>query len=166
MRKCGLQLDNDRYTDFKSIYGTEITEQYHPTLIAAMLNSERASSTIFVNTKQSIFKCIVDDWDYSCGFSLVPESHELYNVLFVYEKISCESPIELSYYSSRKNNPLVCYWCGCDQELLEFPTYMTSKYKFVFPLCSICQSKEKDFFARIEIKTNTKGQKRKRNTNS
>jgi hypothetical protein len=152
-----------------------------------MLNSERAPSTIFVNTKvrniiqcfqcgkfrclysekaltntqQSIFKCIVDDWDYSCGSSLVPESHELYNVLFVREKISCESPIELSYYSSRKNNPLVCYWCGCDQELLEFPTYMTSKYKFVFPLCSICQSKGKDFFARIEIKTNTKGQKKR-----
>ncbi|PKB94892.1 hypothetical protein RhiirA5_437835 [Rhizophagus irregularis] len=75
------QLDNDRYTDFKSIYGTETTEQYCPTLIAAMLNSEQAPSTIF----QSIFKCIVDDWDYSCGSSLVPESHELYNVLFDYK---------------------------------------------------------------------------------
>ncbi len=44
---------------------------------------------------------------------------------------------------------------------------MTSKYKFVFPLCSICQSKGKDFFAQVEIKTNTnaKSRKRKRNAN-
>ena len=88
--------------------------------------------------------------------------------MFVHEKISCESPIELAYYSSRKNNPSICYWCGYDQKLLEVPTYMTSKYKFVFPLCSICQSKGKEFFARVEIKTNTnaKSRKRKRSTNN
>src|SRR5688500_17312108 len=129
-----------------------------------MLNAEWASSTIFANTKvrniiqcfqcgkfrclysekaltniqQSLFKCIIDDWDYSCGSSLVSKGHELYNVLFVREKISCESPIELAYYSSRKHNPSICYWCGCDQELLEVPTSMTLKYKFVFPMCNVC----------------------------
>ncbi len=100
-----------------------------------MQNSERISSTIFTNTKvrniiqcfqygkfwylysekalnntqQFLFKCIFDNWDYSCGSSFVPESHELYNILFVREKISCESPIELAYYSSRKNNPTIYY---------------------------------------------------------
>ena len=102
-----------------------------------MQNSERALSTIFTNTKvhniiqcqcfqcgkfrclysekalnntqQSLFKCIFDDWDYSCGSSFVPESHKLYNILFVREKISCESPIKLAYYSSRNNNLSICY---------------------------------------------------------
>jgi len=119
------------------------------------------------NTQQFLFKCIFNNWDYSCGSFFVSESQELYNILFIREKISCESPIELAYYSSRKNNPTIYYWYGYDQDLLDFPTYMTSKYKFVFSLCSICQSKEKDFFAQVEIKTNTnaKSQKRKRNAN-
>ncbi|GET59339.1 hypothetical protein GLOIN_2v1778764 [Rhizophagus irregularis DAOM 181602=DAOM 197198] len=90
------QLDNDRYTDFKSIYGTETTEQYCPTLIAAMLNSEQAPSTIFVNTKVHNIRYypMLSMWKISmslyCGSSLVPESHELYNVLFVREKIPFE----------------------------------------------------------------------------
>ena len=164
------------------MYGTETTKQHRPTLMTAMVNAERAPSLIFINTtllclstrrylyseraltaaQQSLFQRIVDDWDYSCGSPLVPESHELYNILFVREKISCESPIELSYYSSRKNNPPVCYWCGYDEGLVDFPMHMTSRYKFVYPLCNICQSIGKDFFARVEIKTNTKSRKRKR----
>ena len=122
------------------------------------------SEKVLTNAQQSLFKCIIDDWDYSCGSSLIPKGHKLYNILFVYEKISCESPIELAYYSSRKNNLSINYWCGYDQELLEFPIYMILKYKFVFPLCSIWQSKRKNFFAQIEIKTNinTKSQKKKR----
>ena len=93
----------------------------------------------------------------------MPENHEFYNILYVREKISYESPIELSYYSSCKNNPSICYWYGYDQGLVDFPTCITSKYKFVFPLCSTCQSEGKDFFTRIEIKTNTK---RKRGINN
>src|ERR1051325_5829333 len=130
-----ILVNNEHYANFKSVYGTETTELHRPTLIAAMLNAEWAPSNIFTNTKvrniiqcfqcgkfrcfysekaltnmqQSSFKRIVDDWDYSCGSSLVPESHELYNFLFAREKISCELPIELAYFSSRKNNPSVCY---------------------------------------------------------
>ncbi|RIA86768.1 hypothetical protein C1645_855627 [Glomus cerebriforme] len=121
------------------------------------------------NTQQQLLKCIVDDWDYSCESSLVPKGHELNDILFVCEKISCESPIELAYYLSRKSYPSICYWCGYDQGLLESVlSYITSKYKFVFPLCNICQDKGKDFFAQVEIKTNTntKSQKRKRNANN
>src|SRR5688500_2001209 len=95
----------------------------------------------------------------SCGLSFVPKSHELYNILFVRKKITCELPIELAYYSSRKNNAPVCYWCGYDQELIDFPARMTSKYKFIFSLYNICQNTGKDFFGRVEIKTNTRKRK-------
>jgi len=91
---------------------------------------------------------------------LVPEDHALYNILFVREKITCESPIELAYYSSRKNYFPVCYWCGYEQGLVDIPTHVLSKYKFVFPLCSICQAAGKEFFRRVEIKTNTRKRKR------
>jgi hypothetical protein len=123
------------------------------------LYSEKALTAM----QKSQFQHIINDWDYSCGSPLAPEDHALYNILFAREKISCESPIELAYYSSRKNHTPVCYWCGYDQELVDIPTHMTSKYKFVFPLCNICQTAGKDFFGRIEIKVNTR--KRKRNSN-
>ena len=110
--------------------------------------------------QKSQFQHIIDEWDYSCGSPLIPEDHALYNVLFVREKITCESPIELAYYSSRKNFTSICYWCGYDQGLVDIPTYMTSKYKFVFPLCNICQAADKNFFGRIEIKTNSRKRKR------
>ena len=53
--------------------------------------------------QKSQFQHIIDEWDYSCGSPLILKDHALYNVLFVREKITCESPIELAYYSSRKN---------------------------------------------------------------
>ena len=95
--------------------------------------------------QKSQFQHVINDWDYSCGSPLVSEDHALYDILFVREKISCESPIELAYYySSRKNYTSVCY--------VDIPTHMTSKYKFVFPLCNICQTAEKDFFGRLKVK--------------
>lgn len=84
----------------------------------------------------------------------------MHYITFYCEKITCESPIELAYYSSRKNLIPVCYWCRYDQGLVDILMHMTSKYKFVFPLCSICQTSGKNFFGRIKIKTNS--QKRKR----
>ena len=151
-----------------------------------MENAERAPPAILTNTKvRDIIQCfqcgkfrclysekaltatqkpefqhITNDWDYSCGSTLVPEDHALYNILFAREKITCESPIELAYYSSRKNYFPVCYWCGYEQGLVDIPTHVSSKYKFVFPLCSICQAAGKEFFRRVEIKTNTRKRKR------
>ena len=94
---------------------------------------------------------------------MVLEDHALYNILFAREKITCESPIKLAYYSSRKNYFPVCYWCRYEQGLVDILTHVThvsSKYKFVFPLCSICQAAGKEFFRRVEIKTNTRKRKR------
>ena len=57
----------------------------------------------------------------------------------------------------------ICYWYGYEKELVDILTHVSSKYKFVFPLCNICQTVGKDFFRRIEIKINTR--KRKKNSN-
>jgi len=160
--------------------------------------AERAPNGLFVNTKVcdyiEYFQCgklcymfsnqalntnekkelysIKKAMNYSCGSLLVEESHEFYTKIFVHEKNTCETPIELAYYSSiscqSNHNSQICYWCGVDGDFVDPPIDKTSNYKFVFPCCCWCLEKGKDFFCRIEIKTNKKtgGKKRSFSNNS
>lgn len=168
-------MNKDHYAKFQTVYRSETTEQHRPTLIATIASSERAPSSILVNTRVREFiqcfqcgktRCLyseralsaedkiacqiaIDEWDYSCGSPLVPESHILYNKVFVREKISCETPMELAYYSCQKSNVdnNVCYWCGHNNELVEPSESLKSKYKSLFPCCLLCQNAGKDIFA-------------------
>jgi hypothetical protein len=97
--------------------------------------------------------------NYTCGSSLVSENHILYNKLFVHEKITCETPIELSYYSSmsrKQGLKKLCYWCEVDSGLADSPKNLVARYKFVFPYCIWCLENGKNHFCRVEIKTNSK----------
>ncbi|CAB5191509.1 unnamed protein product [Rhizophagus irregularis] len=183
-------MDKDHYANFQTAYRSGTTEQYRPTLMTTMANSERVPSSIFTNTRVREFiqcfqygkirclysKCAlsaedkiacqisIDDWDYSCGSPFVPKNNILYNKIFVREKISCEMPMELAYYSCRKstNNGDTCYWCGHDNELVEPPESLKLKYKSLFPCCTLCRSAGKDIFARGEIKTHTRAAKKRK----
>ncbi|CAG8787459.1 6037_t:CDS:2, partial [Cetraspora pellucida] len=143
--------DRDHYENFQLIYQSITTEQYRPTLITTITNNERAPSFLLVNTQ-----------NYSCESPFVPEDHILYNEVFVREKISCETPIELAYYSCQKSNinSNICYWCGYDNELAEPSESLKSKYKFLFPCCTLCRDIGKEFFVRGEIKTHMKATKK------
>ncbi len=44
-------MDKDHYAKFETAYRLETTEQHRPTLITTIANSERAPSTILVNTR-------------------------------------------------------------------------------------------------------------------
>ncbi|GBC20243.2 hypothetical protein GLOIN_2v1778764 [Rhizophagus irregularis DAOM 181602=DAOM 197198] len=183
-------MDKDHYANFQTAYRSGTTEQYRPTLMTTMANSERVPSSIFTNTRVHEFiqcfqygkiRCLysecalsaedkiacqisIDDWDYSCGSPFVPKNNILYNKIFVREKISCEMPMELAYYSCRKstNNGDTCYWCGHDNELVEPPESLKLKYKSLFPCCTLCRSAGKDIFARGEIKTHTRAAKKRK----
>ncbi|PKY60343.1 hypothetical protein RhiirA4_483933 [Rhizophagus irregularis] len=174
-------MDKDHYANFQTAYRSGTTEQYRPTLMTTMANSERVPSSIFTNTRVREFiqcfqcgkiRCLyseralsaedkiacqvaIDDWDYSCGSPFVPEDNILYDKVFVREKINCEMPMELAYYSCRKsntNNCDTCYWCGHDNELVEPPESLKLKYKSLFPCCTLCRSAGKDIFARVYFK--------------
>ena len=158
-----------------------------------MKSAERAPNGLFVNTKVrdyiECFQCgklrcvfsnqaldanekkelyfIKEEMNYSCDSSLVEEDHEFYTKVFVHEKITCKTPIELAYYSSNSrrsnHNSQICYWCGVDGGLVDPPVDKTSNYKFVFLCCCWYLEKGKDFFYRVEIKTNKKTGGKKRN---
>ena len=125
-----------------------------------------SNQALDTNEKKEL--CFVkEEMNYSCGSSLVEDGHEFYTKVFVYEKITCKTPIELAYYSSslRQNNlnSQICYWCGVDGDLVDPSIDKTSNYKFVFLCCYWCLEKGKDFFCKVEIKTNKKTQDKKRN---
>ncbi|CAG8688142.1 10366_t:CDS:1, partial [Funneliformis caledonium] len=168
--------NNDHYADFHTVYYNATTEDHRLTLMQAVKLAERAPNGLFVNIKVcdyiECFQCgklryifsnqalntnekkelysIKEEMNYSYSASLVEENHEFYTKVFVCEKITCEIPIELAYYSSilrRSNyNSQICYWCGVDGGFVDLPIDKTSKYKFVFPYCCWCLEKGKDFF--------------------
>ena len=74
--------------------------------------------------------------------------------------------IELAYYSCQKNNNggNTCYWCEHDNELAELSESLKSKYKSLFPCCTLCRNAGKDIFVRGEIKTNTRATKKRKIT--
>ncbi|GBC31897.2 hypothetical protein GLOIN_2v759794 [Rhizophagus irregularis DAOM 181602=DAOM 197198] len=184
-------MDKDHYANFQTAYRSGTTEQYRPTLMTTMANSERVPLSIFTNTRVREFiqcfqcekiRCLyseralsaedkiacqvaIDDWDYSCGSPFVPEDNILYDKVFVREKINCEMPMELAYYSCQKsntNNCDTCYWCEHDNELVEPPESLKLKYKSLFSCCILCRSAGKDIFARGEIKTHTRAAKKRK----
>ena len=101
------------------------------------------------------FKQALDAYDYSCGAPLFPDDHYLIEVLFIRVKISCDTPIEILYYSSRKSGNFdICYYCGADNDLIDPPSTLMARYKIVYPLCQKYQDKGKEFSTRSEVKVN------------
>ena len=83
--------------------------------------------------------------------------------IFVRIQISCNSPIELLYYSSKKTgNVQICYWCGADRDFITPPQSLQETFKLVYPLCSACYESGKTFYKRLENKLNRKVTKKQK----
>ena len=83
--------------------------------------------------------------------------------VFVRTQISCDSPIEILYYSSRKSeNYLICYYCEESEDLMTTPQSLKERFKQIYPLCEGCQSNRKEFYTKGEIKTNGRSSKRRK----
>ena len=83
--------------------------------------------------------------------------------MFVCTRISCDSPIEILYYSNRKSgNYSICYYCGEHEDLVTPPQSLKERFKQIYPLCEECQEKGKEFYTKGEIKTNGRSSKRRK----
>ncbi|CAG8763783.1 15134_t:CDS:2, partial [Rhizophagus irregularis] len=109
--------NDDHYAAFNSVHNTETSEPHRPSLVIALESADHVPKGLLINTKRQEFGLIENEMNYTCDSLLVSEDHILYNKLFVREKITCELPIELAYYSSishRQGLKQLCYWCGVD----------------------------------------------------
>ena len=87
---------------------------------------------------------------YTCGCALFPPLSNFHGIIVVRQNISCISPIEAQYYSSKLVSfPPVCYHCGCAEETLVTDAEITElkqQYSVVRPICFLCKSSGKNVF--------------------
>ncbi len=78
-------------------------------------------------------------------------------------RISCDSLIEILYYSSHKSgNYLICYYYKESENLVTLSQSLKECFKQIYPLCERCQENRKAFYTKREIKTNERSSKRRK----
>ena len=75
---------------------------------------------------------------YVCGSPIFPEGRPFAGELRIRTSLTCESPIERSYYSNK--TPPICAYCG-DKDCY-VPQALKEKYKIVLPMCTSCTNKQ------------------------
>ncbi|CAG8737947.1 16007_t:CDS:1, partial [Cetraspora pellucida] len=177
--------NTDYYATFQQVYSTKTTEEYRLTYIQSKANSESIPKSILIfekirgyidcencrkrycvysnksltNEEQLDYQQILESYSYSCGAPIFPDNHYLKEVIFVRSQINCDSPIEILYYSSRKGNYPICYYCGSREDLVTPSQFLKEQFKQIYPLCEFCQLDQKEFHRKGAIKTNNKAMK-------
>lgn len=84
-------------------------------------------------------KIYIDQARYTCGECLFPQEHQFGGLLFTKQALTCDSPIETGYYSSRLQKDQLCYYCGSGEYLIDIDDKFLENYQSVYPLCSNCE---------------------------
>jgi hypothetical protein len=83
---------------------------------------------------------LLSENDYTCGAPLTPPGHVLHGKIYSRLEMTCESYIELSYYSSSNEigkKPGLCCYCAADNTQRD--SALLSQYKTVLPICDGCR---------------------------
>jgi len=180
-------VDPEHYKDFSTLYGTQTTEKFHPSK-ARRPESNDIPQGIFNNNRVREFvecdfcgksRCIYsmnaltkeqlsalrikrDDSNFTCGMEEWMLSHELQGIIFCRQSLSCDSPIESGYYSSRLKKTPICYYCGTSDALIVASDELLNSYQTVYPLCSNCQLTGHSFHTWGKKKVSELNKKRRR----
>ncbi|CAG8616230.1 13504_t:CDS:2, partial [Racocetra fulgida] len=166
--------------DFDTIYGQLTSERFRPSATNVVANEEtnEKKSGQFINSKiqcivlcehcgkmrcvysnanlttaeEAKFQSAFDSLCYTCRSQLLPEDHELFSQLSVRLNLTCDSPIESTYFSWRLKKFDVCYWCGESKDLIEPSEMLKAEWKTIYPLCEFCKSSGKTWFKRAQKK--------------
>ncbi|CAG8543266.1 5440_t:CDS:1, partial [Gigaspora rosea] len=76
-------------------------------------------NTNLTNEEEVKFQSTLDGLYYTYRSQLLPEDHELSDQISVRLNLTCDSPIEATYFSCRLKKFDVCYWCGESESLIE-----------------------------------------------
>jgi len=173
-------LDLNHYKDFDELYGTE-TKEFLPSasdstkesIPAGIINNNhirRFVSCTICNKPRCIFsknmlsdnekislEILLDNMIYICGSPITLETHNLYEKVYIRQKIHCNSPIEAVYYSCRRlKTEIICYYCGENDELLGPDDNLKKKFATIYPFCQTCKSKGHNWPTRGKIKVSNK----------
>ena len=111
---------------------------------------------ILRESDSEILQTAMETFAYTCGSPIVPENHPLYNKVFVRMNLTCDSPIEQTYYSCRIEHSQVCYYCGEEDNLINPSPEVLSRFRTVYPLCEVCQENGVTFFTKGKLQMKKK----------
>ncbi|CAG8843073.1 12545_t:CDS:2, partial [Gigaspora margarita] len=172
--------NKDHYKDFDQIYSQPTSERFRPSAMNITVNEEISEKKQgqFINTKIRYtilcehcgkMRCVysnvnltnneeiklqstLDGLCYTCGSQLLPDDHELSNQISVRLNLTCDSPIESTYFSWRSKKIDICYWCGESENLIEPSDKLKSEWKIIYPLCEYCKNNGKTWHKRAQKK--------------
>jgi len=79
------------------------------------------------------------EYEYSSGSPAIPPSHSLAGKIFTQLNLTCESNIEVTYYSAAIARIDLC--CYCAAEEITADQELKKKFKTVLPVCELCKQK-------------------------
>lgn len=83
----------------------------------------------------------LSEYDYTCGSMLLPPENPMFKNIMTRTDITCQSPVELQYYSSGLGLADLCAHCGFNSG--QVSTDLLKRYKTVLPLCDECKDSGK-----------------------
>ena len=113
----------------------------------------RKPRVIYSNGKLSDSKLVsllmgISDFDFTCGAPILPLAHPLVSTAHVRMDLTCATPIEYSYYSSKKIGRVdLC--CHCAKPDIPVDQELNKNFKVVLPICETCLSEDKEVMCRI-----------------
>uniref|UniRef100_U9TKM5 Uncharacterized protein n=1 Tax=Rhizophagus irregularis (strain DAOM 181602 / DAOM 197198 / MUCL 43194) TaxID=747089 RepID=U9TKM5_RHIID len=151
-------LDGKKYKSFEELYGKETTEEYRPSLKEKKKSNENnnemgfrpstliqcgecdkwhVNDVIYSKSKLSSHENdeltrFLDEIQYTCSDTFYDISSSKVN-----NTLTCNSPIEILYYSSKLFKESLCFNCGaeCEEE---------NNYGEYFPYCEDCSASVKN----------------------
>ncbi|CAG8729741.1 12691_t:CDS:2, partial [Ambispora leptoticha] len=125
----------EHYKEFDELYGQLTSEKYR--LLHQEILNEESQVALGEEDSQTVVQYF-ENISYSCGSPILPDSHPLFNQLHIHQNITCDSPIERNYYSSRLKDVDLCYWCGAEDGIIDPSDELKSEFKTIYPLCASC----------------------------
>ncbi|CAG8620202.1 14781_t:CDS:2, partial [Racocetra fulgida] len=144
--------------EFYNVYGQPTSEKFHPSAMNNSVSKDPNEKnwinliTQKLDNEEIQLQATLDGLCYTCGSQLLPEDHELLKHLSVKLNITCNSPIEATYFSWRLKKLDICYWCRESEDLIEPSDKLKAEWKTIYPLCAFCKENGKTWYKRAQKK--------------
>ncbi|CAG8790649.1 7448_t:CDS:2, partial [Racocetra persica] len=139
---------------FDNVYDQPTSEKFCPSAmnnsVSRDLNKKKISNSALTENEEIQLQAALDGLCYTCGSQLLPEDHELSKYLSVRLNITCNSPIEATYFSWRLKKLDIYYWCGESENLIEPSDKLKAEWKTIYPLCAFCKENGKTWHKRAQ----------------
>lgn len=95
----------------------------------------------FTERQQTSVAIGLSKYDYTCGSMLLPPENPMFKNIMTRTDMTCQSPVELQYYSNGLGLADLCAHCGLNS--VQVSTDLLKRYKTVLPLCDECKDSGK-----------------------